>query len=111
MAKRLVSKNDIKKICHQIVDFFHPCRVIIFGSYATGKATVDSDVDFLVVTNSPPRNKVVTTTIRKLLPEELRTTSMDVIAIGAAEYEETKDVVGGLPHSVSRYGEIIYENS
>ncbi|OGV74590.1 MAG: hypothetical protein A3K19_05780 [Lentisphaerae bacterium RIFOXYB12_FULL_65_16] len=33
----------------QIVELAHPLRVVLFGSAATGKATSDSDLDFLVV--------------------------------------------------------------
>ncbi|CAN5551004.1 nucleotidyltransferase domain-containing protein [soil metagenome] len=39
----------IKKVCRQIVDRFSPDKVILFGSYAYGTPTYDSDIDLLVV--------------------------------------------------------------
>ena len=39
----------------QIVNRFHPRQVILFGSHATGTARPDSDVDLLVVIDSPER--------------------------------------------------------
>jgi predicted nucleotidyltransferase len=47
--KNTVSQKDIREIVQQIVERFHPQKVILFGSYAGGKPTQDSDVDLLVV--------------------------------------------------------------
>ncbi len=44
-----VSLADIQKIVQQIVEHFRPQKVILFGSYAYGQPTEDSDVDLLVV--------------------------------------------------------------
>ena len=48
-VKPTVTLRDIREIARQIVERFHPRKVILFGSYAEGKATDDSDVDLLVV--------------------------------------------------------------
>ncbi len=39
----------IRKVCQRIADEFKPEKIILFGSYAYGKPTPDSDVDLLVV--------------------------------------------------------------
>src|SRR5438105_7604894 len=46
----------IRNVTRQIVHQFHPQKVILFGSYAYGQPTEDSDVDLLVVmdTDEPP---------------------------------------------------------
>jgi predicted nucleotidyltransferase len=41
--------NAIRKFGRQIGEQFHAERVILFGSYAQGLATDDSDVDLLVI--------------------------------------------------------------
>ena len=45
----MVKINQIKSYVKKISDEFHPQKVILFGSYAYGKPTSDSDVDLLVV--------------------------------------------------------------
>ena len=45
----MVDRKNINALVRQIVEQFSPQRVILFGSYAYGKPTVDSDVDLLVV--------------------------------------------------------------
>lgn len=47
--KNSVTLEDIREIVQQIVERFRPQKVILFGSYAQGKPTQDSDVDLLVV--------------------------------------------------------------
>jgi predicted nucleotidyltransferase len=42
-------KSYIQDLCAQIVRLANPRRIILFGSYAYGKPTADSDVDLLVV--------------------------------------------------------------
>jgi uncharacterized protein len=41
--------TGIQNVTQQIVQQFHPQKVILFGSYAYGQPTEDSDVDLLVV--------------------------------------------------------------
>jgi predicted nucleotidyltransferase len=45
----MVPMRDIRAFVRRIVAEFKPRRVILFGSYAYGTPTVDSDVDLLVV--------------------------------------------------------------
>jgi predicted nucleotidyltransferase len=47
--KPTVTLSDIQQVARQIVERFRPQKVILFGSYAGGKATGHSDVDLLVV--------------------------------------------------------------
>lgn len=39
----------IRHLCNQIVEKFHPQKVILFGSYADGRPNYDSDIDLMVV--------------------------------------------------------------
>ena len=45
----MVTRSQIRKYAERIGTEFRPQRVILFGSYAYGKPTEDSDVDVLVV--------------------------------------------------------------
>jgi predicted nucleotidyltransferase len=41
--------EQVHQLCDQIVREFHPRKIILFGSYAYGQPTEDSDVDILIV--------------------------------------------------------------
>ena len=45
----MVTIEQIHEFADRVVREFHPDRIILFGSYAAGTATEDSDVDLLVV--------------------------------------------------------------
>lgn len=45
----MVRRRDIHNFARRVAARFHPQRIILFGSYAYGRPTADSDVDLLVV--------------------------------------------------------------
>ena len=51
----MVSRRAIKKFTDEVARRFKPEKIILFGSYAYGKPTPDSDVDLLVVMPYDPR--------------------------------------------------------
>ena len=58
----MVTREEIQATCDDIVREFAPLQVILFGSYAYGTPTEDSDVDLLVVMDIPKsefRNKAI----------------------------------------------------
>jgi predicted nucleotidyltransferase len=46
---RLVSRQRIQAYCDAVARQFRPQKIVLFGSYAYGRPTPDSDVDLLVV--------------------------------------------------------------
>lgn len=49
----MVTRQEIQATCDDIVREFAPLQVILFGSYAYGTPTEDSDVDLLIVMDIP----------------------------------------------------------
>lgn len=49
------SFRKIKGLAGEIARHFHPHQIILFGSYADGKPTEDSDVDLLVIMDTQKR--------------------------------------------------------
>jgi predicted nucleotidyltransferase len=45
----MIGMDKIRKFSEQIVRMYHPRRIVLFGSYAYGTPTADSDVDLLVI--------------------------------------------------------------
>ena len=79
----MVSRGEIQDFVDRLVHRFRPKAVILFGSYANGHPTEDSDVDLMVIMPdrraSGPR---AATAIRLACP---RTFPMDLIVRTAAE--------------------------
>lgn len=51
-----VSSRTIAAFARKIAKQFNPQKIILFGSYAYGKPTEDSDVDMLVIMSFHGRN-------------------------------------------------------
>jgi predicted nucleotidyltransferase len=57
----MIAMDQIKSLSMRIAQEFRPQRIVLFGSYANGEPTDDSDVDLLVVmtfTRRPVRKAI-----------------------------------------------------
>jgi len=80
-----VTRKQINAVVQKIVQEFNPEKVILFGSYAYGKPTVDSDVDLLVVMESDERPakrtaRVISAVHGKTFPMDLLVRTPEEIA-------------------------------
>lgn len=53
----MVTEKQIQEITNIIVDTVHPQKIYLFGSYANGKPTEESDLDFLVIVKEDGKKK------------------------------------------------------
>lgn len=107
MDRASVTLPDVRPLVRHIVERFHPRKVIFFGSYAYGEPHEDSDLDLLVVMPSPPsrlESWKVTAELRGQSPVPLQ-----IVFMSTEEFEETKDVVGGLAYPAHQWGKVLHE--
>lgn len=52
-----IPMQAIQAVVKQIADGFQPEKIILFGSYAYGRPKPESDVDLLVIMDTPLRNR------------------------------------------------------
>jgi predicted nucleotidyltransferase len=48
-----VRPDELDRVIHEIITYFQPQRIILFGSYAYGIPNEDSDLDLLVILDTP----------------------------------------------------------
>jgi predicted nucleotidyltransferase len=65
MRRSSTTLTDIQQIVWRIVERFHPQKVFLFGSYADGEPTPDSDVDLLIAMETSLRGVEQAVEIRK----------------------------------------------
>ena len=102
----MTNQEEINQIVNAIIVGYAPKKIILFGSYAQGTPTRDSDIDLLVIKddNLPKvrRNRVVRSLLRDFyLP-------VDVIVKTSQEFEMLKDVIGTVVYSANKYGQVLY---
>jgi len=69
-------------------------RVLLYGSRARGTATYESDFDLLVVEKDPVAKREEMERLRQAISDQHHL--VDVWVMGEEEFEETKNVIGGL---------------
>jgi predicted nucleotidyltransferase len=84
-------------------------RIILYGSRATGRATPESDFDFLVIEADPVSRRDEMKRLRSSVSD--LPYPVDAWVMGEEEFEETKNVIGGLAYPANKYGTVLYENA
>lgn len=101
-----ITEELIREIKERIVGAVHPEKIILFGSYAYGKPTKDSDLDLLVImpSDEPMHKRVLP--IRKLLLDVH--VPKDIIVYTPDEVEKWKNVTNAFITSIMKKGKVIY---
>jgi len=100
-------RRAIDKIVERITKEYQPKKVILFGSYAHGEPTEDSDIDILIVTEKRLSSEETYKIRRELLDDF--SVPVQLICVSEEEFTETKDIIGGIIYPASKYGEVLYE--
>jgi uncharacterized protein len=107
--RRPVPMKTIRGIVQHIAQRFNPEQIILFGSHAYGKPGVDSDVDLLVVMDSPNNEMEVMVEIAKSLP--ILPFGVDVIVRSRRTLERRKKLGDWFLREVTEKGKVLYERT
>ncbi len=104
---RRVSAREIGAVAEKIAAQFQPDRIILFGSYAYGRPTADSDVDLLVVMETRLRSRQQRRLIsRALSPHPF---PMDIVVRPPQEMSERLALGDTFLRQIAARGEVLYE--
>jgi predicted nucleotidyltransferase len=102
-----LSVDLLEHIVQRIVTGVQPEKIILFGSYAYGNPTPDSDLDLLVSMESQarPAERVLAVS-RRLRP---RPFPMDILVRAPQEIREALEKKDSFIHEIMTQGKILYE--
>jgi uncharacterized protein len=103
----LLSFDHIQAMAQTIADNFHPEAIYLFGSYAYGKPTEDSDLDFLVVMPIVDHPVRYAANIRKHLP---KSTPVDIIVRGPEEVDRRIKEQDGFISMIVEEGKLLWSH-
>ena len=95
---------QINSIKNQLIKKYKPQKIILFGSYAYGEPTQDSDVDLLVVADTDKKFHERVQEVRTLLPKDR---PFDLIVLTPLEYQKSK-ASNALLLEIEAKGRVIY---
>lgn len=103
-----LTDNLLTTITYRLVSQFQPEQVILFGSYAWGNPTVDSDVDLMVIV----RESSLSDYQRSVLGHRCLSglgIAKDVVVRTRAEFDRWQAVRSSLECKVARQGKVLYD--
>lgn len=107
--RKRIPMRTIRAIAKHIAEKFDPEQIILFGSHAYGKPAAWSDVDLLVVMDTPNGEMETSLEIRKTLP--LLTFGLDIVVRSRAVLERRKRLGDWFLIDITEKGKILYERS
>jgi len=101
--------KHIQEMVERIVTQFHPEKIILFGSYARGDGTADSDVDLLVVMDVEDSKR------RRAVEIDLSLEGIplpaDIIVTTPKELGSYRDTIGSIIREAVHEGKVLYERA
>ncbi len=104
----MVQRSDIIEYANEVVRQFQPERIILFGSYAEGKATADSDVDLFVEMNHTQSSLQQALVIRKAIK---RTFPLDLVVKNPREIQQRLRQNDFFLKTIMNDGQVLYERA
>lgn len=108
MANAGNTRAIIREIAHKIVTEYKPKKVILFGSYAYGEPTEDSDVDLLIIKNTDKKPLDRWIEVKKILRHSARTIAISPLVYTEKEIEERNAVKDFFIEEIFDKGEVLY---
>jgi predicted nucleotidyltransferase len=102
-------KNELDRIVNTLVDTGIVTKIILFGSYATGEETPDSDIDICVITPVEDKNPIDITVDFRMKLWDVQTMPLDLITCNQNSFSYRAAYAGSLEHEVAEHGVTLYE--
>lgn len=102
----MTARSQIEEFARQITEEFRPEKIILFGSYAYGTPTDDSDVDLLVV--MPLNGKSPHQQAAEIYSECRSPFPVDIIVRTREEFEQRQRMRDWFMRDIGRQGITLY---
>ena len=101
--------KTIRAIANHIAEKFNPEQIILFGSHAYGKPTAWSDVDLLVVMDTPKGEMDAILMVGDSLPD--LPFKVDIVVRSRKVLERRKKLGDWFLREITQKGKVLYERA
>jgi len=103
----MIDESKINNIVNRIAKEYDPAKVILFGSYANGNYTQNSDLDLLIIKDTDLPKQKRNFDIYKLLRGSM--IPIDILVYTQSEFDEENLNKYSFLHSAIKNSKIMYE--
>lgn len=104
--KKRVSKKLLREIVKRIVEVAQPEKIILFGSAARGKTSINSDIDLMVIKSNVHRRRLAQAIYMNLFGIEQ---PIDIIVVTPEDIEKYRNDFCLVIGPALNEGKVIYE--
>jgi len=108
MTDNAEARKVILEIVEKIRKEYQPERIILFGSFAYGTPDRDSDIDLLIVKDTPERPIDRRTLIRKIVSDPKRLIPFEPIVLTPREITARLRIGDQFVEKILKDGEVLY---
>ena len=103
----MIKKEIIEEVKNRLVDTYDPIAIYVFGSYAWGCPTEDSDLDLLIVVDESQEKSYERPVVgyKALRGLDL---SKDLVVYTKEEFEERSSIKTTLGYKIKNDGKVLY---
>lgn len=101
--------NEIEELKNQFISQLMPVSIYLFGSYATGAYTENSDLDFYIVVRDNVSDLAMLTTQAYRSIRRVKKHPVDII-VGTKSRFENRKMIPSLEKEVYEKGVLLYES-
>ena len=103
-------KTELDNIVNTLVDTGIVSRIILFGSYARGEETPDSDLDLCVLTPVEVKSSVDLIADFRLKIWDVRTMPLDLLAYNQDHFYNSANRPTSFEHEIAENGVLLYDH-
>ena len=100
--------REIEEMKSRLVEQLSPERVYLFGSFASGTGTAESDLDFYVVVQDDGQDLAELTARAYKAVRKSKKRPVDILVGTTAVFEARKDIPSSVEQEVYRKGVLLY---
>ena len=103
----MIKKQTINYIKDKLIAAYNPVKIYLFGSYAWGKPTKDSDLDFLIIVSRSTKH-TYERAVKGYSALRGMTISKDILVLTKKEFEESAQDITTLCYKTKHEGKLLY---
>ncbi len=103
------NKKIISEIVEKLKETYKPRKIILFGSYAYGKATEDSDIDLFIVKNTGKRRIDRFVDVKRIIYKPELRIPISPLVYTPKELEERLRMGDNFINEILKKGVILYD--
>jgi predicted nucleotidyltransferase len=105
----MLSEQTVRQAVRRIRHAAQPSKIILFGSYARGDATDDSDLDLMVILPGKPDKVAEMIRLRQAVGSV--GVGVDVLVFSEEEAQRRGQVPGTVLYWANKEGKVLYEST